>query len=317
MKRITACFLACLLLFGCGEPKITQKSRPAEKIGVILKARDSEHWNFVQAGIEQAALDFNVSVNILWPEKETDVSQQETMIYDMINSRPDAIAIAPCDSYHTKDYVDYAKDKGVQIFAMDTEMYDSTVPFIGSDNDLIGQLAAKKMADALQNKGKVAVITGTMYQGSHVNRVEGFKRYMAGYTDVEVVDVISANSSAYKAMDAMKSILKTHKDINGVFCTNAVSALGAMEERTAEGFDERIPIIGVDTQSDAISAVRDGKLLAIIAQSGYDIGYKTIEEIVRCLRGGKSKTVFVFGDTITAENANAYLNQYDRRKETP
>lgn len=305
-------------LTGCGEQIRTEQAEPRRSIGVVLKARDSEHWNSVQAGIEQAASDFNVTVNILWPDKETDVAQQRTMIFDLINSAPNAVAIAPCDSYNTKEYIDYAKSKGVKAFSIDTEMYDSNVPFIGSDNDLIGQMAAKKLADTLDNKGKVAIITGTMYQGSHEKRVEGFRRYMKNYTNIQVVDVIPANSSAYHAMRAMKQILKNDKGIDGVFCTNAVSALGAMEERTTEGFDTSVPIIGVDTQSDAISAVRDGKLLAMISQSGYKIGYKTIEEIVRCLNGGQPKTsLYVLGEVITQQNANVYLNQYEQGKGTP
>ena len=51
-----------------------------------------------------------------------------------------------------------------------------------------------------------------------------------------------------------------------------VTALGLSE--ATEG--REISIVSVDAQEDALKAVQDGRIVALGAQSGYQIGYETI-----------------------------------------
>ena len=54
---------------------------------------NSVHWMAVESGLEQAASDFGVSVNILYPQSESDCRAQKVMIADAIASKPDFLGI--------------------------------------------------------------------------------------------------------------------------------------------------------------------------------------------------------------------------------
>lgn len=70
MRRIASKCMVLLcaltvLLTGCGNtPEQTEQQRT---ICVVLKAMDSVHWMSVEDGLQQAAADYGVAVNILWP----------------------------------------------------------------------------------------------------------------------------------------------------------------------------------------------------------------------------------------------------------
>lgn len=64
--------------------------------------------------------------------------------------------------------------------------------------------------------------------------------------------------------------------------TSAVTAMGLVDELK----DTDIKIVAVDEQEDSLKAVENGQILALAAQSGYEIGYETIHYIQN-LRNGK------------------------------
>ena len=76
----------------------------------------------------------------------------------------------------------------------------------------------------------------------------------------------------------MRSLVK-YPDLDGIMTTSAVTALGLSE---AEGRENSI--VSVDAQEDALKAVQDGQIVALGAQSGYQIGYETIRYIVKIWR---------------------------------
>lgn len=309
MKRIAAAvLLLAVLLCGCGAQK--REVQQKRKICVILKALDSVHWLSVENGLQQAADDLNVSVNILWPTHENDKEAQNVMIRDAIASKPDAIAVAPCNS-EDMGMLKRTEEEGILCFYIDTKSNEFDCPYIGSDNRYIGELAAKTLADKV-NTGSIAIITGSQQQSSHIERVQGFTEYIEKNTDLDICAVkINPNSADLESMKSMKELMTDYPEVKGVFCTSAMMTMGALQERDrVKGFDD-VLLIGVDTQSDALSAVEEGKVLAMIGQSGYEIGYQTIEAIVKALDGEQIEhDIFVDNQAITKENVEEYLEAY-------
>jgi ABC-type sugar transport system, periplasmic component len=320
MKQIkltgTAIGLALIfLLCGCsGTSSGTQDedSNPIHykyKVGVVLKAMDSEYGLSLKSGIEAASEDFKINSVIVHPESETDVKEQNIMINDMLNSDMDAIVVMPCDSYNTKQYMDKAREKGIPVFAMDTEMYGEGEPYIGSDNKEIGIIAGKYMSELLGGKGTVAILAGTLIQSPHAERLEGFKKYIESETKIKIVYEEEAYCSFQEGVQKTKEIFAQHPDIDGIFCTNATMALGVVDRMEFLDLKKQIPIIGVDTQSDSIQKILDGKIAGMVSQSGYDIAYETIKTVAKYLNGEKVEgNIYIKSELITKKNALKYLN---------
>lgn len=305
-RQIALLLAAALCLTGCGTQPTTEHSK--RTICVVLKAMDSVHWLSVEDGLEQAAKDYGVSVNILWPSNENDVESQNTILADVIASEPDAIAFSPCDSSQI-DVIAQANQKSIPCFYIDTRSDQFDFPYIGADNYSIGQTAAKAMQQAL-GSGTVAVIMGNPKQSTHAERLEGFTDYLTAHTGLTLCKTEIAQTNSYlDSMRCMQTILQECPDVAGVFCTNALMVLGAMQQLEDVGGD--VKLIGVDMQSDAMSGVEDGKILALVGQNGYEIGYQTIRTIVQSLDGDTvEQNTYVDTPLITQDNAAAYLEKY-------
>ena len=99
-------------------------------------------------------------------------------------------------------------------------------------------------------------------------------------------------------------ILVKYPDLNGIMTTSAVTALGLSE--ATEG--REISIVSVDAQEDALKAVQDGRIVALGAQSGYQIGYETIRYIVKDLEGeGTGEDEILDSRVLTEENIDTYM----------
>ncbi|MDO5548353.1 MAG: substrate-binding domain-containing protein [Eubacteriales bacterium] len=306
-KWIGVFLLLSLLVTGCGgkTEEITEK----QTICVVLKAMDSVHWMSVEDGLKQAANDYGVSVNILWPANENDVDTQNTILEDVIASKPDAIAVSPCDSEQV-DILDQAQQADIPCFYIDTKAKQFDFPYIGADNYNIGKVAAMAFEEYLDG-GKVAVIMGNPKQSTHAERLQGFTDYIEQHTDIEICETeVSETSSYLESMKCMEAICQQNPDAQGIFCTSALMVLGAMQQLEDTGTED-IALIGVDMQSDAMSSVEEGKILALVGQNGYEIGYQTIRTIVQSLDGGEiEQNTYVDTPLITQENVAEYLEKY-------
>ena len=71
-------------------------------------------------------------------------------------------------------------------------------------------------------------------------------------------------------------------------------------------------IVGVDTQNDAIMAVKNGKIDALISQDGHESGKLAIEVVAAHLDNQPTKKYnFISNELITASNAEHFFLQED------
>ncbi len=83
----------------------------------------------------------------------------------------------------------------------------------------------------------------------------------------------------------MENLLQDHPDVKEVFCQNDEMALGESEAIKASGKDETI--VGFYGNEDAIKAVEEGNLSAIVVQKPKEMGKLAIETAIEYLKGEK------------------------------
>ena len=62
-------------------------------------------------------------------------------------------------------------------------------------------------------------------------------------------------------------MLQAHQDIDAVFATNDLMALGAVEAIAAAGRTGTIKVVGFDAIDDARKAIQEGRMAGSVAQS--------------------------------------------------
>jgi ribose transport system substrate-binding protein len=162
------------------------------------------------------------------------------------------------------------------------------------DPVLYGKQAAELMADKLSGKtGSVAItqntknITENAAADSFKTTWESLKdsKNLGGITllepELEGADVASAT-------DVNLKIIQSHPDLIGAFGTTGNSPItwsdAAAKAGKAVG---EIAIIGMDATAGNLQALKDGKVLALVAQPLYQEAYKTMEYFDKIFRGGE------------------------------
>lgn len=311
-KRKKLYIIACIFMItgmvfigGCSRQKEREQEEKTYVIGVVTKSRDSEYWMSVVSGMEKAAADLGMEVLILSPGTESDDSVQKRMIKDLIEKEVDAIAVSPIDSWNGASYIKPAAESGIPIYSYDTKIYDEEsgvdIPYIGIDNEKAGRELAAYMADQMGNQGTVGIITGNQKQDSHKSRVMGFQSYMKEHTDIEIAFVESGYSNLQISEREITRLMEEYPGVSGIFASSAVTALGIVDYMK----NQPVMIATIDAQEDAIEAVKEGKIAALAAQSGYNIGYEAIQYIMKDFNGEEQEPDDILDiEILTLENVN-------------
>ena len=303
---VTVAFLAALFY---GQLNFSARSLPQEyKVGVVLKAMDSEHWLAVRSRMENTAREKGMRLIVMAPENEAAYAEQEQIVRDLLAADVDALVIAPVDIDRADVYVGMAAERSVPLLTIDEKITD--VPYIGSDNYAIGQMAAAYMVEHIPEGGTVGILAGVAQQDAHRQRVAGFRDYVREHGGLRLVAVTMDAAQYREAALQTERMIEEHPDLAGLFVTSAIMSLGAVDTLSAHAAHP--VLVGVDTQNDALRALRDGRMDAIISQDGNDTGRAAIEAVSDALAG---RTIpansYITNALITAANAQDYLLQED------
>lgn len=257
------------------------------RIAVIPKAVSHLFWVSVETGARAAGKDFNVE--ILWngPALESDFPRQIQIVDSMISQRVDGIAIAAAERQALVASIERATDAGIPVTIFDsgadTEKYLS---FIATDNVLAGKLAARKMAELLGGKGKVAMILHAPGSFSTMDREKGFRQVReAEFTAMKVVAEQFGMSDRAKARDVTENILSANPGIEGIFCSTEPSATGALLALEARGLAGKVKVVSVDSSDNLVELMKQDRIHALVAQDPFGMAYKAVSSLVSKLDG--------------------------------
>ena len=288
--------------------KSEEKIFPQRTIGVVLKAMDSEHWLSVRSGMTEAAQKNNMRLIVITAENETAFAEQNKIIGDLLDNGIDALIVSPTNINRTKEFVDAAREKNIPVFSIDEEI--DGIIYIGSNNYLIGEMAAAFMEKNLPEGAEVSVISGSANQNAHIQRTAGFVNYIEKNSSLKIGTTMAAETQYRQAMNQAEKLFRRRPNTRGIFVTSAIMTLGVIEA-TEKNF-QAVRIVGVDTQNDAIMAVKSGSIDALISQDGHESGRLAIEVVAAYLNNRPTqKYNFISNELITADNAEHFLLQED------
>lgn len=308
---IVSTFLLAILCIAVYAQKVNRENVPVPRytIGVVLKAMDSEHWLAVRSSMQKVAQANNLNLIVMYAQEESAYEEQNKIITDLLNNGVDAILISSCNIHKSDEYLALAKQKHIPVFSLDERLPD--VPYIGSDNYEIGQKAAKYMSEHLPKGSEVSVIAGSSTQDAHIQRMKGFRDFIEHDGRLQINECLADDTKYRQATIQTEKLLKAYPKTKGIFVTSAIMALGTIE--VTDKLPNHIQIIGVDTQNDAIMAVKNGKIDMMISQDGHETGALAINVVMDYLVNHKQppENSYIQNDLITINNANNYLLQED------
>lgn len=297
---VAAC---CSLSCGRSAGKTTE-------VVLVTKALDSEWWQRVKAGADEAAkANPQIKVTVLAPDREINVDQQVAILENQITKGVAALAVAPAGASEVIPVLDRAKAAGIPVVIVDTDInWAPKLAYVGGDNKRAGRTAGEFVAKLLGGKGKVAVIRGILGITTHDERLAGFEAGIATSPGVRLVAVQPANSERALGMSVMENLLTSHPDLGAVFATNDQMALGAVEAIAARNLTGKIAVVGIDATWEAVRAVQSGHLAGDIAMYPEQLGSRSVEAAIKAARGeALPKRIDTDEALVTKENAASFL----------
>ena len=287
-RRILIGAVAALTLAGSAGGVFAQDQM---YIPLISKGFQHQFWQAVKAGADKAGEELGVRVTFEGPDNETQVDKQLDMLSAALANKPAAIGFAALDSQAAIPLLRKAQEANIPIIAFDSGV-DSDIPVAtaATDNIAAAAMAADKMAEALGDAGKVAVVAHDQTSRTGVDRRDGFvNRMEEAHPGVEIVAVEYGDGDHLKSTEITKALLTAHPDLNGIFGTNEGSAIGVVNgvrESGAQG----ITIVGYDSGKAQTDAIREGLMAGAITQNPVGIGYETVKAAVAAAKGETVET---------------------------
>jgi ribose transport system substrate-binding protein len=272
------------LLVACkrGEQK---KNQPV--IAVIPKGVSHSFWLTMKSGADAAGQELGATIDWKGPASETDIAGQINIVEDAINRQVDGIVIAPSHGDSLVPIVERAQREGIPVSIFDsgisTEKYLS---YVATDNRAGGALAADRMGERLNGKGKVAILGVKKGSVSTDEREQGFAdRLKEKFPEIQVVQWLYGDANASKSLSTAEDILTTHPDLNGLFASNESSTVGAVRAIRQRDLGAKVVLIGFDATPDLVSNVRDSSIDSLVIQNPFKMGYEGVRTILDKLAG--------------------------------
>jgi basic membrane protein A len=305
MKRVLSVLLIASLvlpLVACGGPT-PAPTKPKILLSMKGPGAGNPFWAQVEKGAKETATALNVDLTVLAPPAETDVATQISQIEDQITKKVQAIVVAPTDQAGLNPTFNKAKAAKIPVLFVDTNApWPDKLTYIGTDNRNGGKLAGEFLCKTLGNKGKVALITGVLTQQTHIDRAGGGEDALKA-CGITIAAKQPANSLRDLGQTVMENILTANPDLKGVFATNDLMALGAMEAIKAAK-KTGIVVVGFDANPDAATSILAGEMAASIAQSPYNMGKFGVENALKAIKGETIPKVIDTG-TVVVDKSNA------------
>ena len=237
-------------------------------IGLITKTDTNPFFVKMKEGAQQAAQAGGVTLLTAAGKFDGDNAGQVSAIENMIAAGAKTILIVPSDAKAIVPSLKKARDKGVQLIALDssTEPKDAVDALFATDNYQAGKLIGQ-YAKAVMGGKSAKIATLDLFPGHPVG-IARHTGFLDGFgvkaNDPSVVCMQDAFGDQAKGQTAMENCLQKNPQINLVYAINEPVAAGAYKALKAIGKEKSVMIVTVD---GGCTGVRDIKAGAIAATS--------------------------------------------------
>jgi ribose transport system substrate-binding protein len=291
IHRIGAAIAAAAFVFtaaacGGGESAAGGGAPEQPYIAIVSKGFQHQFWQAVKQGAEQEAAKQGVRISFEGPATEAEVEAQVTMVQNALGRQPNALGIAALDSRAVAPMLQQARTSDIPVIAFDSGV-DSPIPLTtaSTDNKAAAGEVAKHMAEAVGGTGKVGLIVHDQTSITGQDRRDGFLEWMqANAPGIQVLDPQYGAGDQAKSADITKAIIAANPDLKGIYAANEGTAIGVLRG-VAESGKTGLAIIGFDSGTAQIEAIRNGTMLGAVTQNPIGIGEEVVKAAASAIKG--------------------------------
>ena len=294
--------IVALLAAGCsGRSSSSGSSQSGQvQVGLITKTETNPFFVKMKEGAAKEAAAKGAKLLTAAGKFDGDNASQATAIENMVAAGVKGILITPSDTKAIVPSIQKARDKGVEVIALDTPTDPQTaVDALFATNNfqagvLIGQYAKAAMG------GKAAKIATLDLAPGITVGVLRHNGFLSGFGAASVDDTASdqvtssqvvcsqdTQGDQAKGQTAMENCLQKDPSINLVYTINEPAALGAYTALKAAGKQNDVLIVSVDGGCTGVKAIQDGRIAATSQQYPLKMASQGVDAVVNFASSGQ------------------------------
>jgi len=242
---------------------------------------------------------------------------QADLLNAVVPLAPDAILIAPNDPVAMLQPTQSAKDAGIVLVTVDAQLEaDVGIAHVGADNIEDGRFAARSLAEALGDQGKVAISGAPVGPTVATQRQQGFEEVINFFPGIEVVGIDANDDDPLVAAEMIAATLRTYPDLSGILAFNRAGIEGSAVAVAAAGKQDSVTIFGFEAEPSQIEMLRDGVIEGLIIRRSYLMGVAAVRLAYEYLSTGDApptKRVWIRSSMVTSDNVDdpAIAREFD------
>ena len=303
---VDAIVIGIMLFSFCAKNDYSRnQKRNSHLIGMSYMTMNNEFYKIVSEEISARVEAEGDQVVLRDPALDAD--RQIEQIKEMMDLGIDVLVVTPVDLESLSDVLGQAKEQGIRIIVVDTNLSDDTLAdcTITSDNYDAGVIVGRYFLTQCEGTKLLVMAHTTTKSGQ--DRVQGFLDTVSGKEGIEVVAQIECEGQLEIAMPRLQEAIDAGVSFDNIFCLNDLAAVGVVAALEENQMLDNVGVYGVDGSPDAKALIEEGMMDATAAQFPTEIGSRAADAIYRLLDGKSvEKNILVPVKLVTRQNVEEF-----------
>lgn len=305
-RRTLGVLLASSVLGAATLPAVAQEGKT---IALVQINQQALFFNEMNRGAEEAAKKAGVKLVIF--NANNDSAAQNSAIETYIQEGVDGIAVVAIDVNGIMPAVEQADEAGIPVVAIDAILPEGPQKAqIGVDNAQAGaDLAA--YYNEHETEATTLGIVGALNSYIQNVRKDGFEEALDAES-VTVAGTVDGQNIQDVALGAAENLITANPDLGTIYATGEPALMGAIAAVSSQGKQSDVSIYGWDLTAQAIDAIDDGYLQAVIQQDPAGMGAAAVDALLTLSDGGEVESEISVPVTIvTQDNVDNFRSLFE------
>lgn len=278
-----------------GHETFSEEKEEVVQIGLAVDSFVIERWIRDRDVFVAEARELGAEVNV--QDAGGDAEEQIKQIEYFIQKQMDSIVVIARDCTVLADVIRKAESAGIPVISYDRLIDNAgTDLYISFDNEMVGELMAEALIEAIPDGGEVFMIQGSV-EDNNVEMVR--KGFTENIENSNLQVVYEANCEGWIAEAAAEYVeegLKKYPNVKGIMCGNDDIASMVVQVLAENQLAGKVAVVGQDGDLAACQRIVEG--------TQYMTAFKSIEEQAQeaahyAVALGKGEKLDMSGETVS------------------
>jgi len=244
---------------------------------IVVKSLGNGFFEAVRDGAVEAADEIG-GIDIIYqgPSQPTAEGQIE-IIDSLIAQKVDGIAVSANDQDALVPILQKAMNAGITVISFDSGVAPAgrQVHLAPSESELIGRQQVRLIAELIDYKGQIAILSATSQATNQNEWIEWMKKELEkpDYANMELVATVYGDDISDKSYREAVGLMTTYPNLRGIISPTTVGVAAAANAIQDEGKVGQVELTGLGLPSEMQQYVEDGVCKQMALWNPVDLGY--------------------------------------------